>query len=146
MPIRIDNAKEWLTPQLRVAGRIVAEDEEIFTVRMGGYLLEIPRASVASQEKDSEDAVILTLNPDADILMTMVTPVEEMIGVLSSKIVRGRVNPFDECCDCTECSYCTDCTECSDCTTLPLNWGIRAMRLLGQNRSWQPRRLNRPLR
>lgn len=139
MSARLELAKESLRPQARVAGQIVAEEKEMLTVRMGGYLLEIPRSSVLGQEQDSGDAVIINLRPDAEILMTTLTPVEEMIGVLSSRIIKGMVNPFDECCDCTECSYCTDCTECSYCTSARV-WGMRAAGSLGQRRLQQFRR------
>ena len=116
----------------------------MLTVRMGGYLLEIPRTSILGQEKDSEETVIIQLKPEAEILMTTVTPVEEMIGVLSSRIIKGMVNPFDECCDCTECSYCTDCTECSYCTGR--GWSMRVMGLVGQRRLQQSGQTRRSLR
>lgn len=142
MTERIKYAKESLLPQARVAGRIVAEDDEMLTVRMGGYLIDIPRGSILSQEKDTDEVVIVNLQADADILMTTVTPVEEMIGVLSSRIIKGMINPNTECCDCTECSYCSDCTECSYCTdctecsycTDIRGWSLRAMGALGQRR------------
>jgi len=142
MSTRVNKAKEALLPQARVAGRIVAEQGEMLTVRMGGYLLEIPRESILSQEKDTGDTVIITLKANAEILMTTVAPVEEMIGVLSSRIVKGMVNPLNECCDCAECSYCTDCTECSYCTdctecsycTDARSWAMRALGTLGQRR------------
>ena len=99
---------------------------------MGNYLLEIPRAAVIGQEKDVGDAVILNLKRDAEILLSSVAPVEDMIGVLSSRIVKGFINVDTECCDCTECSYCSDCTECSYCTDCAdRGWGMRA-RMLGR--------------
>jgi len=142
MSTRVNRAKEALLPQARVAGRIVEEQGDMLTLRMGGYLLELPRDSILNQEKDTGDTVIITLKPNAEILMTTVAPVEEMIGVLSSRIVKGMVNPFDECCDCsdcTECSYCTDCTECSYCTDAR-SWAMRRFGTLGQRRLMRFRR------
>jgi hypothetical protein len=131
MATHIDQAKSALQrPKTRVAGRIVGEEKEMLLLRMGGYLLEIPRGAILNQEKDAGDAVILNLKPDAELLMTTVGSVEDMIGVLSSRIIKGMINVETECCecnDCTECSYCTDCTECSYCTTR--GWGMRVRNL-----------------
>lgn len=148
MDKRMDQAKEILQPQARVAGQIMGEEGEVVTVRMGGYLLDIPRSSILNEEKDGEKAVILTLRSDAEILMTTVTPVDKMIGVLSRKIIKGMVNPFDDCCDCYECSYCTDCTECSYCTDCTQcsdciesrPWTIRAMEMIRRRRLGSYRR------
>jgi hypothetical protein len=133
MPTHIDQAKSALQrPKTRVAGRIVGEEKETLHVRMGGYLLEVPRRAILDQEKDSGDAIILNLKPDAELLMTTVAPVEDMIGVLSSRIIKGMINVESECCDCTECSYCTDCTECSYCTDCTARgWEMR-VRSLGR--------------
>jgi hypothetical protein len=127
MAAHIDKVKAVLQkPKMRVAGQIVGEEKDSLLVRMGGYLLEVPRAAVLDQEQDSGDVVILNLRPDAELLLTTVAPVEEMIGALSSRIVKGMVNVGTECCectDCTECSYCTDCNECSYCADR--GWGKR---------------------
>jgi hypothetical protein len=139
MSTQIEVAKKSLLPQARVAGQIVADEEDRLTLRMGSYLLEIPRDHILQQERDSEDAVIVILKPDAEVLMSTVAPVDQMIGVLSTKIIRGMVNPFIECCDCFECSYCSDCTECSYCID-GFTWTTRTMGMLGQHRLRQFRR------
>ena len=119
MAKRIDQIRSALQPPAaRVAGKVVAEDKETLQVRMGGYLLDIPKASILAKEDDSGEVVILTLKPETELVMSTVTPVEQMVGVLSSRILKGMVRAETECCDCdcTECSYCSDCTECSYCT------------------------------
>ena len=133
MPTRIDQVKSELKrPTARVAGRVVGDDKAVLQVRMGGYLLEIPKGAILSQEKDLDDAVILTLKPDTELMMSTIAPIEDMIGVLSSRIIKGMVRADTECCDCecTECSYCSDCTECSYCTSA--GWAVRNLGRAGR--------------
>ena len=124
MPTRIDQVKSELKrPTARVAGRVVGDDKAVLQDPHGGeYLLEIPKGAILSQEKDLDDAVILTLKPDTELMMSTIAPIEDMIGVLSSRIIKGMVRADTECCDCecTECSYCSGSAECSSCTSAGL--------------------------
>lgn len=135
MDRRIDQVKSALQPpSARVAGRVVAEDKETMQVRMGGYLLDIPKASILAKEDDPGDVVILTLKPETELVMSTVTPVEHMIGALSSRILKGMVRADTECCDCecTECSYCSDCTECSYCADARLASRVAGLGRIGR--------------
>lgn len=133
MPTRISQVKSELTrPTARVAGRVIGREKDSLQVRMGGYLLEIPKSAIVSEDKDLDDAVILTLKPDTELMISTIAPVEDMIGVLSSRIIKGMVRVESECCDCecTECSYCSDCTECSYCTSS--GWAVRNLGRAGR--------------
>jgi hypothetical protein len=127
----------------RLEGRLVEERKDSIILAIGGYLVEIPLSDILDQEQSGDDIIVVSLKPDAEVLMTAVADVETLVGVLSSRISRRGIShslgyPWDcsycsqqcECsyCQCSyctdgqcflygsECSYCTDCTECSYCT------------------------------
>ena len=117
MANRIDEIKKALpAPNGRVAGKIIDDGKKTVTVRMAQFLLEIPRDAIVEIEDLSDGVSIFNLKPDADILMTSVLPVEDMIGALSSRIVKDSLNPDYECCECVgECSVCMClCAYCPD--------------------------------
>jgi hypothetical protein len=117
MSNRIDEIKKALpTPSSRVAGKIIDDGKKTVTVRMAEFLLEIPQDAILEKEDLSDGVTIFNLQPDADILMTSVLPVEDMIGALSSRIIEDSINPDYECCECVggECSECM-CPHCAYC-------------------------------
>ena len=108
MTNRIEKTKSALkAPSSRVAGKIIDDGKKTLTMRMAQFLLEIPRDAIVKTEDLSDGVTIVDLETDAEILMSSVLPVEDMVGALSSRIVKDSLNPDYECCECIgECSVC----------------------------------------
>lgn len=141
MSNKISKIKGVLKKELpRVAGKVVEKNKESITVKMGQLLLEISNGSIVSEDKANDDIVIFTLEADADILVTSITPIDDLVSTFSSNAINERptqLNVACECCDCCQCCYCCYCTECCYCTSygMLLNPDVSVKALqLGQGR------------
>lgn len=108
---QFEKVNELATTRARVAGRIVEENEDIVSLQTGGCIFDIPSRSIIGKETASDSAVILSLEPDARIMVRDIMSVEELIGAYSRRIIRDDIRPDTECCDCIQ-TFCVDNTQC----------------------------------
>lgn len=123
MSKRFEKLSEITKTKALVAGQIMEQNEDMVTIKTGGCIFDIPAKSIVGRENVPDGMVILTLAPDAKIMVTDIMSAEELIGAYSSKISRVYVRPDTECCECVP-TFCVDNTqcqcqcECSECNIL----------------------------
>lgn len=108
---QFEKVSKLATTKARVAGKIVEENEDIVTLKTGGCIFDIPLKSIIAREAASNGAVILSLEPEARIMVSDIMSVEELIGAYSSKIMKEDIKPDTECCECVP-TFCVDNTQC----------------------------------
>ncbi len=108
---QFQKVSELATTKARVAGKIVEENEDIVSLKTGGCIFDIPLKSIINRETAPDGMVILSLEPDARIMVSDIMSVEELIGAYSSKIFKENIKPDTECCECVP-TFCVDNTQC----------------------------------
>ncbi len=101
--------------ELKIAGKLVVENNEAITLQMRNSLFEIPRSQIIERAGGDKigSEVSLSVAPDVKILQTVIRPAAEIGPIVGGGVFATHQTGFaaeSRCdCDCMDCDCRCDC-------------------------------------